>query len=164
MPERSAACSLSAGTWRSRRRPTVGAATLLWFLGTLFGVGLGTGPRAGPWWALALGVWLVLYWSVSTVLAARTPVMLLAGLRIVGRDGTPLTSHQALVRTLCLPLSLLAFGAGAAWMVVDRERRGLHDSSPGRPWSTTGAAGRRRCPPPSRAGSPRRAGDLTRSG
>jgi uncharacterized RDD family membrane protein YckC len=106
---------------------TVGAATLLWFLGTLFGVGLGTGPRAEPWWAFAWAAWLVLYWTVSTALAARTPVMLLAGLRIVARDGRPLSSRQALVRTLCLPLSLLAFGAGAAWMVVDWERRALHD-------------------------------------
>lgn len=105
----------------------VGVATLLWFLSTLWGVVLGTGPRAGPWWTVALGAWLMLYWSVSTALAGRTPVMLLAGLRVVSRDGSPLRPRQALLRTACLPLSLLAFGAGAAWMVVDRERRGLHD-------------------------------------
>jgi uncharacterized RDD family membrane protein YckC len=106
---------------------TVGAAALTWFLGTLLGVTLGTGQRAGPWWAVAFGGWLLVYWTVSTALVGRTPAMLVAGLRIVARDGTPLRSRQALLRTLCLPLSLLAFGAGAAWMVVDRERRGLHD-------------------------------------
>jgi uncharacterized RDD family membrane protein YckC len=105
----------------------VGAATLLWFLSTLWGVVLDTGARAGPWWSIALGGWLLLYWSGSTALTGRTPAMLLAGLRVVARDGSPLRPRQALLRTACLPVSLLAFGAGAAWMVVDRERRGLHD-------------------------------------
>jgi uncharacterized RDD family membrane protein YckC len=106
---------------------TVGAATLTWLLSALLGISPGTGQRADPWWAVAVGGWLIAYWTVSTALAGRTPMMLLAGLRIVARDGTPPRARQALLRTLCLPLSLPAFGAGAAWMAVDRERRGLHD-------------------------------------
>jgi uncharacterized RDD family membrane protein YckC len=103
------------------------AAILSWLLATLFGVSLPRDGGAGWGWALALAVWQFWYWWLSTALAGRTPVMALAGLRIVTRAGAPIRPRTALVRTLTLPLSLLAFGIGGAWMLVDRERRALHD-------------------------------------
>jgi uncharacterized RDD family membrane protein YckC len=106
---------------------TAAAAAVSWLLSTVLGVTLGTAERSGPFWAVAFVGWLFLYWWVSTAVAGRTPIMTLAGVRIVSRDGHPLRPRQALVRTLALPVSLLAFGLGGAWMVVDRERRGLHD-------------------------------------
>jgi uncharacterized RDD family membrane protein YckC len=106
---------------------TAGAAAVSWMLSTVLGVTLGTAERSGPFWATALVGWLFLYWWVSAAVAGRTPIMTLAGVRIVSRDGQPLRPRQAFVRTLVLPVSLLAFGLGGAWMVVDRERRGLHD-------------------------------------
>jgi uncharacterized RDD family membrane protein YckC len=106
---------------------TAAAAAVSWMLATVLGVTLGTSERSGPFWAAALIGWLFLYWWVSVAVAGRTPIMTLAGVRIVARDGQPLRPRQALVRTLVLPVSLLAFGLGGAWMVVDRERRGLHD-------------------------------------
>jgi uncharacterized RDD family membrane protein YckC len=104
-----------------------GVAALCWLLSTLFGLELATGDRSGLAWALALGAWQFTYWWVSTALTGRTPVMALVGLRIVARDGSPLRPRSAMIRTLALPLSLLVFGLGGAWMVVDRERRALHD-------------------------------------
>jgi uncharacterized RDD family membrane protein YckC len=106
---------------------TAAVAALSWLLDTLFGLELGLSERSGLAWAAALGVWQFTYWWVSTAVAGRTPGMGLVGLRIVTRDGTPLRPWSAAVRTLSLPLSLLMFGVGAAWMVVDRERRALHD-------------------------------------
>jgi uncharacterized RDD family membrane protein YckC len=106
---------------------TAAAAAVSWMLSTVLGVTLGTAERSGPFWATALVGWLFLYWWVSAAVAGRTPIMTLAGVRIVSRDGQPLRPRQAFVRTLVLPVSLLAFGLGGAWMVVDRERRGLHD-------------------------------------
>jgi uncharacterized RDD family membrane protein YckC len=104
-----------------------GAAALAWLGSTLFGLTLPSSDRQGAAWALALAAWQFVYWWVATSLAGRTPVMALGGLRIVSRDGGPLRPRTALVRTLLLPLSLLGFGLGGAWMLVDRERRALHD-------------------------------------
>jgi uncharacterized RDD family membrane protein YckC len=106
---------------------TVVSAAVSWVLSTLFGVELGTVDRWAALWAAAFFGWLFLYWWVSSAIAGRTPIMTLAGLRIVARDGTPLRPGLALVRTMLLPASLLFFGLGGLWMVVDRERRGLHD-------------------------------------
>ena len=106
---------------------TAGAAAVSWMLSTVLGVTLGPAERSGPLWAAAFLGWLFLYWWVSVAMVGRTPIMTLAGVRIVARDGHPLRPRQALVRTLVLPVSLLAFGLGGAWMVVDRERRSLHD-------------------------------------
>jgi uncharacterized RDD family membrane protein YckC len=106
---------------------TATAAALSWVLATLFGIELSTVDRAGPLWALAFIVWLFAYWWVSAALAGRTPIMALAGLRIVSRDGSPLRPGPALVRTIVLPVSLLFFGLGGLWILVDPERRALHD-------------------------------------
>jgi uncharacterized RDD family membrane protein YckC len=106
---------------------TVISAAVSWVLSTLFGVELGTVDRRAALWAVAFILWLFLYWSVSSAVAGRTPCMTLAGLRIVSRDGTPLRPGFALVRTALLPASLVFFGLGGLWMVVDRERRGFHD-------------------------------------
>jgi uncharacterized RDD family membrane protein YckC len=106
---------------------TAGVAALSWVLATLFGAELPPPEDGRVLWPVVYVVWLFLYWMVSSALVGRTPIMALAGLRIVSRDGTPLRPRNALVRTVILPLSLLLFGVGGAWMVVDRERRALHD-------------------------------------
>jgi uncharacterized RDD family membrane protein YckC len=106
---------------------TVVSAAVSWVLATLFGIALGTVDRRATLWAAAFFLWLLLYWWVSSAVAGRTPIMALAGLRIVAREGTPLRPGPALVRTVLLPVSLAFFGFGGLWMVVDRERRGLHD-------------------------------------
>ena len=48
-------------------------------------------------------------------------------LRIVTREGTPLTWPNALLRFAIAPPGTLAFGAGFWWALVDRERQFLHD-------------------------------------
>lgn len=104
---------------------TMGTAALTWLFSTVAGIDL-TVRGTGTWWVLAGVAWLFAYWATTTVVAGRTPAMLLAGLRITARDGTPLAPSRAFVRTLVLPLSVPGF-LGGAWMMVDRERRALHD-------------------------------------
>jgi uncharacterized RDD family membrane protein YckC len=106
---------------------TAGVAALSWVLSTLFGAPLPSAEDGGVLWLLAFVAWLFVYWMAASAVVGRTPIMALAGLRIVARDGSPLRPRHVLVRTLVLPLSLLVFGVGGAWMVVDRERRALHD-------------------------------------
>ncbi|HKJ54604.1 MAG TPA: RDD family protein [Nitriliruptoraceae bacterium] len=106
---------------------TIGSAAVAWIFETVAGVDLtpATGT-SGIWWFLAGVAWLFVYWTSTTIVAGRTPAMMAAGLRITSRDGTPLLPSRALVRTLALPLSVPGF-LGGAWMMMDKERRALHD-------------------------------------
>jgi uncharacterized RDD family membrane protein YckC len=103
------------------------AVALSWLLAVVFGVSFEADQRTGPLWGGALVLWFFTYWYATTAAMGRTPAMMVAGLRIVARDGSPVRPRRAFVRTVTLPLSLLFFGAGGALMVVDRERRTLHD-------------------------------------
>lgn len=98
-----------------------------WLLAVVLGVAVETDDRVGPVWGAALVLWLFTYWYATTSVVGRTPAMMLAGLRIVRRDGTPVPPRKAFVRTVTLPLSLLLLGAGGALMLIDPERRTLHD-------------------------------------
>jgi uncharacterized RDD family membrane protein YckC len=72
-------------------------------------------------------LWLLMYWWASTAIVGRTPGMGLVGLRVVTRAGAPLSGWRALVRVVTMPLSFLLFGLGLVGIVVDPERRALHD-------------------------------------
>ncbi len=106
---------------------TFTVAVLSWLVRTTLWIDLEVGALAGPWWAGVLVVWFFLYWWLSTMIAGRTPAMLLLGLTIVDRDGAPLRPWPALVRTLTLPLSMAFLGIGAIGIVLDLERRAVHD-------------------------------------
>lgn len=97
-----------------------------WLLSVVFGLDVEGDGRAGPLVVAAAVVWAFLYWWTTTSVAGRTPAMMLAGLRIVMADGAPLHATGAVVRVLALPLSTLGF-LGGAWMMVDRQRRAVHD-------------------------------------
>ena len=105
------------------------------YLGTaVFGVGSGTqgsSSTGGLLWIIGLLVWGFLYFWVSTAIVGRTPGMAVLGLRIVSREGAPLRPRSSLVRVLVLPFSALPFGAGFLGVVLDRERRALHDVAAG---------------------------------
>lgn len=98
------------------------------FLATLlFGATFDPAEQSGPQWFIPLAVVLVLYEWLSVAVAGRTPAMAVLGLRVVSRDGRPLPTRRALARTLVLPFSALLFGLGFLGLLLDRERRGLHD-------------------------------------
>ncbi|GIE98491.1 RDD family protein [Paractinoplanes rishiriensis] len=63
------------------------------------------------------------YNTVFWGLAGRTPGMAVLGLRVVGAGGGRVRWLPALIRALLLAY----FPIGAAWMVVDRRHRAIHD-------------------------------------
>jgi uncharacterized RDD family membrane protein YckC len=82
---------------------------------------------AGAWVLVTYGFWSFLYMWLGFALAGRTVGMLLTGLKVVARDGRPLSPRAAFVRVLTFPLSFLLFGLGLVGIVIGRERRALHD-------------------------------------
>jgi uncharacterized RDD family membrane protein YckC len=53
--------------------------------------------------------------------------MALFGLQVVQKDGSAVTGREAMLRTVLLPFSFAFFGIGLLMILVQRERRALHD-------------------------------------
>jgi len=83
---------------------------------------LGTGASS-----VLLTLWAYLYFAVPWAISGRTPGMLVLGLRVVRRDGSPLDVGHAFLRALFFPLSFILLGLGLVGIVVGREHRALHD-------------------------------------
>lgn len=77
--------------------------------------------------SITLTLWAYLYFAVPWAVSGRTPGMLLLGLRVVRRDGSPLDPGHAFLRALVFPLSFILFGLGLVGILVGREHRALHD-------------------------------------
>jgi uncharacterized RDD family membrane protein YckC len=72
---------------------------------------------------LVLGVYFVACWSRG----GRTLAMQTWRMRIVQRDGTPVSVGRAALRYAFAWISLLPLGAGFFWAWIDRDRQFLHD-------------------------------------
>lgn len=79
------------------------------------------------YWILGMAGWAFIYLVVGLIVSGRTPGKAVVGLRVVCRDGTPLTPARAAVRVLALPLSFAILGLGFLGVLFGRERRALHD-------------------------------------
>jgi uncharacterized RDD family membrane protein YckC len=90
----------------------------------LSGIGLGFSPRL-LWLhvALLLMVYFVWFWLNG----GQTLPMKTWKLRIANVDGSPPRPMQALLRYLAAWPSLLLFGIGILWALVDKDRQFLHD-------------------------------------
>ena len=53
--------------------------------------------------------------------------MALVGLEVVTTDGRHVGAGRAVLRTICIPLSLILLGIGVLMILIDRRRRALHD-------------------------------------
>lgn len=78
---------------------------------------------AAVWWAVAS----FLYFAGSWAITGQTPGMALFGVRVVRPDGTAASTRAAVVRTLAFPLSVALFGLGFVGILVQAQRRALHD-------------------------------------
>src|SRR5271166_1452999 len=72
-------------------------------------------------------IWGFFYFAYQWTLGGRTLGMALFGLQVVGADGSPVTGRQAVIRTLALPLSFLILPLALLMILIQRERRPLHD-------------------------------------
>ena len=77
--------------------------------------------------AVALGVWLLIYFAYSVAVGGRTLGMALVGLEVVTKEGRHVGVGRAVLRTICIPLSLVLLAIGILMILIDRRRRGLHD-------------------------------------
>ncbi|MFI5066640.1 MAG: RDD family protein, partial [Streptosporangiales bacterium] len=71
--------------------------------------------------------WMFLYFAYSWAASGRTLGMAALGVKVVSADGADASGRQAVIRTLAFPLSFLLFGLGFLGIVVQRDRRALHD-------------------------------------
>lgn len=90
----------------------------------LAGMGLGIGPRLLWLHVLLL---LMLYFTWFWLHGGQTLPMKTWKLRLASADGTPLRPLQVVLRYLAAWPSILLFGIGILWALVDRDRQFLHD-------------------------------------
>ncbi len=77
--------------------------------------------------AVVLAGWLFFYFAFQWSLGGRTIGMALFGVRVVRADGRGVGPRQAAVRTLALPLSIIALGLGFVGILTNRRRYAWHD-------------------------------------
>lgn len=77
--------------------------------------------------AIVLGVWGFVYFAYQWALNGKTLGNAILGIQVVQASGAPVRPRQAVIRTLVLPLSFAFFYVGILMIVVQRERRALHD-------------------------------------
>ena len=70
---------------------------------------------------------LFAYFSAFWLRSGQTLAMKTWRIRLISRDGGPITAKQALVRFFVALFGLLLGGVGLWWAWVDRDRQFLHD-------------------------------------
>ncbi len=74
------------------------------------------------WFFLFVG-----YFSFFHACGGQTPAKMLIRIKVVTREGTPLSHAQSIFRTLAYVLSSFFFGFGFLISLIERKKRGLHD-------------------------------------
>ncbi|MDD2990425.1 MAG: RDD family protein [Zoogloea sp.] len=100
----------------------------LTFMVPLLVLGIGTDytPRGGVLWIYifaVLGMYFLWYWRRG----GQTLAMQTWKLRIVNSDGKPVSLRQGWIRYALAWPSVLFFGAGVIWALIDKDRQFLHD-------------------------------------
>jgi uncharacterized RDD family membrane protein YckC len=78
-------------------------------------------------WAIAIAVWQFFYFAYQWALGGRTVADALLGLRVVSKTGQRIGVRAACVRSVALFVSLAFIVLVGLGMLVQRERRALHD-------------------------------------
>ncbi|HEX3981875.1 MAG TPA: RDD family protein [Acidimicrobiales bacterium] len=76
---------------------------------------------------VAAVIWEFIYFAYQWSLSGKTIGMAVLGIRVVKTDGTPIALRQAAVRTIALPLSIIALGLGFLGILTNRNRYAWHD-------------------------------------
>jgi uncharacterized RDD family membrane protein YckC len=77
--------------------------------------------------AIAYGIWWFVYFAYSWAANGKTFGMAVLGVRVVSTEGDVAGPRRAFVRALIFPLSFLLLGLGFVGILIDSERRALHD-------------------------------------
>jgi uncharacterized RDD family membrane protein YckC len=77
--------------------------------------------------AIVYGCWWFVYFAYSWAATGKTFGMALLGIRVVSREGDVPGPRRAIIRALLFPVSFVLFGLGFVGILVDGERRALHD-------------------------------------
>jgi uncharacterized RDD family membrane protein YckC len=104
----------------------VGAGVFEYLVSNLFGASFDIADYPWVTSAVFLG-WSFVYFAVPLAASGRTFGSAILGLQVVRADGSDLGPRHAVIRTLAFPLSFLLFGLGFLLILVQRERRALHD-------------------------------------
>ena len=72
-------------------------------------------------------LWEFFYFGYSWAVSGRTFGMAVLGVQVVRADGAAAEPRRGVVRALVFPLSFLLLGLGFLGILVQRERRALHD-------------------------------------
>lgn len=115
------------------------------FAATLIVLPLNSGQAFGPYNMLYSVYLLVVgffYFGWFWTHGGQTLGMRAWGVRLVGDRGDPVSWRESLVRYLAALLSLVPFGLGFFWSIVDGEKRAWHDHISGtqlvvQSWSPT---------------------------
>ncbi len=76
---------------------------------------------------VAAVIWEFLYFAYQWALSGKTIGMAILGVRVVKTEGTPIGARQAVIRTLTLPISIMALGLGFLGILTNRHRYAWHD-------------------------------------
>jgi uncharacterized RDD family membrane protein YckC len=76
---------------------------------------------------VGFAVWEILYFAYPWSASGRSLGMAIVGLRVVRADGSPVGFGRAVVRAVTLPLSIAFAAIGILIILVQPERRALHD-------------------------------------
>ena len=104
---------------------TLGSAGIAWVLKN-FGVAIPDASDWTVWGIIGFALWAFCYWWFTLALTGRTVGKSLLGLRVVAKDGSPVTAREAGVRTLVMPLSFV-FLLGIIPVLFTARRTTLHD-------------------------------------
>jgi uncharacterized RDD family membrane protein YckC len=73
------------------------------------------------------GVWEILYFAYPWSTSGKSLGMAIVGIRVVRADGSAVSFWRAVVRAVTLPLSIAFALIGILFILVQPERRALHD-------------------------------------
>lgn len=82
---------------------------------------------SGAFALLFIASYFIFFWTF----ASQTPGKTLMGLRIVTKDGHPLTFGRAIRRMIGYIVSIAVIFLGFLWILVDNRRQGWHDKIAG---------------------------------
>ncbi|MFN8124886.1 MAG: RDD family protein [Candidatus Nanopelagicales bacterium] len=106
---------------------TLATAAVTWVLSEALGTATWSSSDWTAWGTALFLLWAFLYWWVGLSLTGRTIGKAVLGLKVLSRDGSPLTGHAAALRTVVEPVSFL-FLVGVAACLVTARRTTLHDA------------------------------------